>query len=1344
MDLPLSPFKHLHWFEREDAEIFFGRGQEIRDLYKATTRPGGAPIVLLFGMSGVGKSSLLAAGVLPRLEAEHQVQYQRRDDFSSLTATLAEALQAALSVALGNDPSGDKVLDDPASAWRAIEERAGSTLIIVLDQVEVAWTRSESVEEELEAFSALLRALFAVRQTRPEGRLVLSFRKEWLAEVIRLLNQEDLPRAMVEIRHLGRAGIAEAIRGAASSKRHQDQYGLIVDEEVVDDVVTDLVEVPLGKQGQRVEPAQVAPVLQILLTEMWCEAIKRDSSRPRFTVELYRELQRTGLHLDDFLEKQLANLEEWHPEVVRSGLALDLLTHHTNPRGTTETRQALEVLHRYGDRPEVVDLLQQSKDRYLLIGTARVQGGKLQGVQGDPNDKGTIRLAHDALAPLIRHRYEASGLPGQRARRLLGNRLRKGGENAVFDDADLTVVEEGALGMRTWTQEERELVELSRRQRSARARARRARMIFASAAILIIVTFAGLTWILKQQATEQARAAERSAARIQLKEGLRLLEENQNAMALAFFAEAARRVPDDPMLNAHFLELLLTRGRVRPTLPLQHQSLVSSAVFSPGGRRVVTASWLRSAQVWDSETGAKIGSPLKHQSAVSSAVFSPDGRWVVTASDDYSAQVWDSKTGAKIGSPLAHQNVVSSAVFSPDGRRVITASFDDSAQVWDSKTGAKIGSPLVHQNVVSSAVFSPDGHRVVTASADHSAQVWDSKTGAKIGSPLVHQGEVSSAVFSPDGRRVVTASLDGSAQVWSSHTGAKIGSPLVHQGEVSSAVFSPDGRHVVTTSFDYSAQIWNSKTSAKIGSPLVHQEVVFSAVFSPDGRWVVTASADYSAQVWNSKTGAKIGSPLRHKNKVSSAVFSPGGRSVVTVSADYSAQVWNSKTGAKIGSPLRHQNEVSSAVFSPDGRRVVTASTDKTAQIWDSKTGAKIGSPLVHQEDVNSAVFSPDGRRVVTASTDKTAQVWNSKTGTKIGSPLMHQEDVNLAVFSPDGSQVVTASADDSAQVWDSETGAKTGSPLVHQEDVNSAIFSPDGRRMVTVSWDNTAQVWDNHTRTKVGSPLVHQKEVKSAVFSPDGRRVVTASWDNTAQVWDTETGEKIGSPLVHQEDVNSAVFSPDGRRVVTASTDKTAQVWDSLTGEKIGLPLGHEDEVSSAVFSPDGRHVVTTTRDKTAQIWDTNTGSIEDAGRLISIAESITGFRIGNGGWPEEVANHQERLEALRTTALQSNAESGLDRTLKWYFTHPWSRTISPLSWITASQYVVRFPEQAKRHFGGHPVTQRCIWPLAKDEVRPDDLDIACVEDAFGLVVSMELMTSEEVGDLIDELRADRAPKPQ
>lgn len=467
MDLPASPFKHLAWFGRADAPVFFGRGREIRDLYEAVTQPDAAPIGLLFGATGVGKSSLLAAGLAPRLEATHEVVYLRRDGALGLAGTLNRAF----------GEQGD---------WRAREQATGKPLVVILDQAEEAWTRPRAGGKELDELAAALTALFALREKRPRGRLILGFRKEWLAEMLRLVDGHGLPRFRVEVPHLDQDAVAEAVAGPTGTERLRQHYRLEIEPELPDLIADDLLE----DSG-----AAIAPALQILLTKMWTLASQESPGAPRFTVELYRRLKREGILLDDFVGEQLDGLRAWRPELVDSGLVLDLLGHHTTALGTAQTRSRTEVIARYGGRPEIEELLRQCQDRYLLSAS-----------------EDSTRLAHDTLAPLVRRRFEDSDLPGQRALRILQQRAvdwKGGKEGPLLDEVDLATVERGAAGLRAWTVDETRLIEKSRSERSRRWRRERALRWAAATAAVVILAAAGVAWWQAARAEKEARTAGR-------------------------------------------------------------------------------------------------------------------------------------------------------------------------------------------------------------------------------------------------------------------------------------------------------------------------------------------------------------------------------------------------------------------------------------------------------------------------------------------------------------------------------------------------------------------------------------------------------------------------------------------------------------------------------------------------------------------------------------------------------------------------------------------------------------------------------------------------------------------
>ncbi len=132
----------------------------------------------------------------------------------------------------------------------------------------------------------------------------------------------------------------------------------------------------------------------------------------------------------------------------------------------------------------------------------------------------------------------------------------------------------------------------------------------------------------------------------------------------------------------------------------------------------------RTARLWEAESGKRLATFQGHTGYVSSAVFSPDGRHVLTASEDTTARLWDASTGGPLATFQAHSGYLSSAIFSPDGRRVLTASGDATARLWEAENGKLLATFRGHTGLVNSAVFSPDGRQVLTASDDNTARIW--------------------------------------------------------------------------------------------------------------------------------------------------------------------------------------------------------------------------------------------------------------------------------------------------------------------------------------------------------------------------------------------------------------------------------------------------------------------------------------------------------------------------------------------------------------------------------------------------------------------------------------------
>ncbi len=1245
MELPASPFKHLDWFTREDAAVFFGRGRAIRDLYETLTAIDAPPIVLLFGETGAGKSSLLAAGLAPRLEATRDVIYTRRDGSLGLGGTLARALGAAES-------TSDDVASDLGDAWRQREAAAGKPLVVILDQAEEAWTRPLPGGQEAQEVVAALRSIFGARD-RPQGKLLLGFRKEWLAEVLRVLDAERLPRDRVELRHLDREGIVEVVEGPASTERLRRRYKLEIEPGLAEEIAADLA---IDARSS------VAPTLQILLSKMWAEA-SQGTDAPRFTIELYREMKRKGILLDDFLEQQLAELATWRRDTVSSGLALDLLAHHTTPLGTAETRQAVEVVARYGGRPDVVALLGQCKDLYLLVGTVHVQEGELAPVGNDPADLGTTRLAHDTLAPLVRRRFEASMLPGQRATRLLAQRAvdwSDGKQGTPFDEVDLSFVEAGANGMRAWNADEARLVEASRAERSRRALARRALRIGMAVAAVVVATVAAVAWWQRSVAVEATEKAQDTARVVVAREwmdrdptrgalvllevakpeeighaqsGLReALESGLSSTILRGLPDGGYGIAFDPdgtrvvSLSAdNTVWISPIDGRREPIVLRGHNGRVLSAAFSPDGTRVVTTSADGTARVWAADGAGEPVVLRGDESEVTSAAFSPDGARLVTVDDGNNARVWAADGSGEPVILSGHGDALNVAVWSPDGSRIATASGDATARVWQADGS---GEPVVlrgHEGPVRGVSFSRDGQRVATAGDDGTARVWAADGS---GEPVIlrHHGVVLDARFSLDSKRIVTRSDDKTAHVWRADG---LGEPVVLRGHVEdifSAAFTPDGQRIITAS-GRTVRVWQPDG---LGEPLVlrgHDGLLTSFALSRDGRRVVSAADDATLRVWPLEGFADPVVLRGHQWAVNSAAFSRDGKRVLTASDDGTARIWAADGSGEAIVLRGHEGEVTRAAFSPDGKRVVTASRS-VARVWAADGS---GTPTVlqgHSKWLWDVAFSPAGDRVLTVSLDETARVWTVDGSREPVVLRGHEESVGDGAFSPDGERVVTGSTDGTARVWPADGVAE---PMVlrgHEGPVESVAFSPDGRRIITASADKTARMW---AADGSGKPVVlrgHTDAVESAVFSPNGRRVVTASADWTARVW---AADGSGEPVVlrgHRKPVRSAAFSPDGRRIVTASADGTVRLWGADGSGQLVVLRGQGD-MRDAAFSPDGRRIVAAGSDGTARVWAIDETLLQAMMRRATTACLDHEFRIGNlGEAPQKAAATYDRCE--------------------------------------------------------------------------------------------------------------------
>lgn len=1237
------PYPGLRPFQMDEANIFFGRGEQTSQmLQKLETHR----FLAVVGASGCGKSSLVRAGLLPALQdgflsgAEGSwrfVVFRPGDDpFGRLAAALHKGDRASGNSAPGNGQAialtAATLSASDQGLVRAVSDLgipADTHILILVDQFEELFRfrrRAEagrpvgvqSVYAQRNSAAAFVNQLLkTARQTERVIHVVLTMRSDFLGECDAFMG---LPEAINTGQFLVPRITREQLRSAIVDPLKLVKGGIepTLVERLLNDIGSDQDQLPLMQHcllrlwsaGRRQQPADGA--------QPTAEAMK-----PADTSFFSLSAADAGeLRLRDYTDPSIGGLDHAlsiHADKAYGGLSAE------------QQRIAEKLFRSLCDKDDegkwtrrwmtIADIAQTAgvlpSDVFPVV-EAFIRGGRnflVTSPDGVLTPETTVDISHEALIRQwgrMQAWLQKEQESAQQYRRLLDTARRwKAGTAGLWGTPDLDMALKwrdaekpsadwakrygGDLGITDEflnasvvlrQQQERSLVEHANMLR------RRAWWLGAVATVsLLLFVYA---WYMKAIASKNEEAAKLSA------------DDATREQVKASYAESVAKK------NAHSAERNLAMTHIEVGHLRTERRDLRAGIYrywrafdeAPEGDRLkLSARTLLGAWNWH------LGMPFVHNYPVQAVAFSPAGNTVATAAGPI-ARIWNRDTGA-LTAELAHADFGQVLEFSPDGMVLFTGR----DRLFDASSGKPVGPRLDIKDPAEVGAFSPSGEQILVGGNRGTCSLIDTKTGASI--TLLHAAKILAVGFSPNGSIAFTAGGDQTVKLWEAATG-KPRHDLKHKETLTAVVFSNDNLHLATGNVDKQVRIWDVEKGLPVGEPMVHKAAVRTIAFHPTEPLLLAGCANGECRLWHRPSGksalivsareAQMEAPS-HEAQIEVVRFSRDGQYFLTASQDKSAKVWHTATRKPLGKPYQHQGTVSTAAFSPDGTQILTGGADHIAWLWPLRLGEPFGNPKERQADVVALAVSHDGATVATASTDKSARLWDSATRSALCEPLKHGDRVNAVAFSPDGRFLLTASDDTFARLWDAKTG-KLLRALTHDSAVRAVAFTPHGRLFLTAAADGAVQLWETENEGKqIGSPMTH-KRLTSAIFSPNGETVCTVG-GATIQLWDVPGGTpRFRDPLVHKSvstdaagsiketfvEVMTADFSHTGKYVIAGCKNGTAQVWTTAKGEPYTQAQHNKQAVTALAFSPIEYSVVTAARGGTAwlSIWEDGKPRIE------------------------------------------------------------------------------------------------------------------------------------------------------
>ena len=986
-----SPYLGLEKFDVEDSDKFFGRDRWIVELTNYLEKEN---VLLLLGASGSGKSSLIQAGLIPKLKDQWSSQLFNFtfvpdvDPFESFYTSLYTKYQSKATLA-------KTVQEDTLIKVVELLKKEDIQWLIFIDQFEELFTRTP--QNERDVFVKSLIQL--IDKNDPTAKLVMTMRADFLDKFTpypALGRIHDHHSRMLTDMEDGDLRLAIAKPAARN--------GVTFEEGLINEIVTDF--------KQR---AGSLPLLQYTLDLLW----KNDDIQDRvLNKETYKKLGGVTGALQQQADKIYNELDDSERKAANH-VFLELIA----LEGREPVSRRVEQSIFSGDSLQV-SVLSKLIDNRLLV--SKVEDGKAK-----------VEVAHEEL---LRSWKVLQGLIQEKeAVIILRTRLEEDANNWQKLCQENSPEARGYLlnGPRL-----NRIINLYKDQSLTNLNS-------------VTRNFIRASWEYRQQ-LQKAEAerkqreidSELSLANSLGRYSLSLFNEGKELDA---FIEAIRAGKILQKHKAHSSTVLAALQKVfyeggEINRLEGHSKTINSESISPNGKILASGSNDNTIKLWNLYTGQEIRTLTGHNYAVYEVCISPNGQILASVSTDYTIKIWNIDTGQEIDTLTDYKEKSDIKInFSSDGK-ILCISYKSSSvnispdwqisfisdrdrpkiiEYWNLKIDKEISLNKLDSNTNIS-----QNEEISTSSHDNKTiEFWNpaiKKTliickedriikllllqkniNQKMDIFIGHTQVIYSVSISQDGKILASGSGDRTIKLWDLATGKEI-QTFQHHESVISVRISPDAKTLISVG-ERTIKKWDLDKKDEIFTFQRNLESIIRVSVSPDSKTLAYSSV-------NSKTITLVDI---EENSVSPdsktlAYSSVNSKTITLVDIEENKEIF--MTG--------HDDAVNNVDISSDGKILVSSSFYNIVKLWDLETNTQIETLTIETltKDnfftITSVNISFDRKTVATGRADGRITFWNVNTKKEIITIQGHQKEVSSVNFSPDGKRLASGDTDGNIKLW--------------------------------------------------------------------------------------------------------------------------------------------------------------------------------------------------------------------------------------------------------------------------------------------------------------------------------------